>query len=95
MEQNKTDLMLTEESKVTIHPSFSINECTFLSEGRGVIYSPFIGETLLCEPSVIDYLVQLTVEPDMSFKQLLKTHPAKAKNVIQQLAELHIIEIQS
>jgi len=95
MEQNKEALTSTEECKVTIHPSFSINECTFLREGRGVIYSPFIGETLLCEPSVIDYLVQLDAEPDLSFKQLLKTHPTQAKSIIQQLADLHIIEIQS
>lgn len=95
MEQHRETLTPTEESKVTIHPSFSISECTFLKEGRGVIYSPFIGETLLCEPSVIHYLVQLDAEPDMSFKQLLKTHPTQAKNIIQQLAELHIIEIRN
>ncbi len=93
MEQERTTLTPIDKCKVMLHPYFSISECTYVSDGRGVIYSPFVGETLLCDPSLVDYLVQLDAEPELSYKRLLKKHPTKAKSIIQQLADLHIIEI--
>ncbi len=96
MEQDITAIStITEKSSITLHPSFSIQECIYLNGKNGVVYSPFIGETLLCEPSVISFLVQLDAEPENSCNQLFKTHPSKASAVIQQLAELHIIEIHN
>ncbi len=86
--------MTAEHSRVVLHHSFTVKDCTFLSAEKGVIYSPVNGETLLCEPSVIHYLVQLESEPDKAYGQLVRAHPTRAAEIIQQLSELHIIEIQ-
>ncbi len=83
-----------QKPKISLHPSFSIKECTFLSREKGVIYSPVNGETLLCEPSVIRYLMQLESEPETSYTQLANAHPTRVSDIVKQLESLHIIEIQ-
>jgi len=85
---------MLEQPNIFLHPSFSIKDCTFLSGEKGVIYSPVNGETLLCDPSIIHFLIQLESEPESSHVQLVKAHPTRAADIIKQLASLYVIEIQ-
>ncbi|WP_165312852.1 hypothetical protein [Vibrio ziniensis] len=86
--------MLDEQTNISLHPSFSVKDFTFLSKDKGVVYCPVNGETLLCETSVIHYLTLLESKPECSYRQLMKMYPTQAENMIQQLANLYVIEIQ-
>ncbi len=84
--------MLSKYEKISLHPSFSIKDCTFSSRNQGVIYSPVSGKTILCELFVIDFLNSIEVEPKKACPELLKIYPEGATDVIESLARIDVVE---
>ena len=83
-------------NKLTLHPSFTIEECTFVDKDLAVIYSPVKSETMLCDQSVIQFLSQLESDPDSSWHTLefVETYPQHAESMIDKLLIMKIIQSQ-
>lgn len=81
----------------TLHESFSVEDCTFLSDTNGVVYSPLAAETLLCDQHVIHFIAELELQKNTAsvVGDFLDTYPTNGENIISQLVEMKIIRLQN
>lgn len=70
---------------------FSVKECTYVSDDKGVIYSPANSETIMCDKKVVD-LIKLIEDSALqeSIEQLLKNNPLDWEEIIRILLNMHV-----
>ncbi len=80
---------------IELNKDFTLDECTFFSDDKAVIFSPFTTETLLCEKTVLDALGALAhCDRQKSINVFRDISPDFYNEVLTKLISMRIISLK-
>lgn len=79
--------------RFALNREFAVSPCTFRHQSRGVVFSPFTCEAILCDISVVELLDRLTIAEDITdeIDSYVQQQPISAADVIKQLVAMQIL----
>lgn len=78
--------------KIKVNEDYCLDDCVFFSDNDAVIFSPFTSETLLCERSVLDFLVSLdNKNQSVPIEEVMGEGRKCINEIIEKLVSMRII----
>ncbi len=75
---------------IKVNEDYCLDDCVFFSENDAVIFSPFTSETLLCERSVLDFLISLDNQ-SVPIEEVMGEGRKCIDEIIEKLVSMRII----